>query len=222
MKKYFIHNGVEQEGPFDINELRSKKINSQTLIWHEGLSDWTTANNIEEIKEILNSPPPFRNIHKDDKQSDNNSKKGSKKIILTIFISIFIIAIAVVSIVVINLLNDDNKGSESYHDKVMSIEEIEQSQPTNFLYASGTYNENFWGDKFKISCEIINKATVASYKDVIIRVTYYTKTKTKIGSEDHTIYEIFPPTSSKIVDLKVNNYKNVSFIDWEVINATVN
>jgi hypothetical protein len=138
---------------------------------------------------------------------------------------------AVGAILIISLIiNDHNKqGSgivpgntdqQTYQEKVMTVAEIERSQPTNFLSADGTYRENFWGDKLKVSCKITNKATVASYKDAIVRVTYYTKTKTVLGTKDYTVYEVFSPTSTKTVELKIDNYKDVASIGWDVIKAT--
>lgn len=61
MKKFYLHNGTEQTGPFDIDDLRSKNINKDTPIWYDGLSEWTKANNIDELKELFKTltPPPF-------------------------------------------------------------------------------------------------------------------------------------------------------------------
>ncbi len=61
MKKYFLHNGTEQQGPFDIEELNAKKINKDTPIWYEGLDNWTTADKVDELKDLLRTmtPPPF-------------------------------------------------------------------------------------------------------------------------------------------------------------------
>lgn len=61
MKKYFLHNGIEQQGPFDIEDLKTKNINNDTPIWYEGLDNWTTADKIEDLKEQLKTttPPPF-------------------------------------------------------------------------------------------------------------------------------------------------------------------
>lgn len=58
MKKYFLHNGAEQQGPFDIEELKSKNITKDTPIWYDGISEWTTAGNIHELKDILSTTPP--------------------------------------------------------------------------------------------------------------------------------------------------------------------
>ncbi|MEI6816874.1 MAG: GYF domain-containing protein [Bacteroidota bacterium] len=61
MKKYYIHIGTEQQGPFDLNELKEKNIHKETYIWYEGLKDWTTADKVDELSDFLRtaSPPPF-------------------------------------------------------------------------------------------------------------------------------------------------------------------
>jgi hypothetical protein len=61
MKKFYLHTGTEQQGPFDIEELKSKGIHNDTHIWYEGLGNWITADKVDELREILKSaaPPPF-------------------------------------------------------------------------------------------------------------------------------------------------------------------
>lgn len=95
----------------------------------------------------------------------------------------------------------------------------EQSSPAEYLTADGTYRENFWGDKLKIKCSIHSNATLATFKDVIVRVTYYTKTGTELGTKDYTIYEIVKPGTTKTVDMKIDNYKDVASIGWDVVSA---
>ena len=58
MKQYYIIVKNEQIGPLSIDELLTKKIVKETKVWHEGLEDWKNANEIEELKTILNSIPP--------------------------------------------------------------------------------------------------------------------------------------------------------------------
>lgn len=36
MKKYYLHDGTEQFGPFDLDELKTKNINCQTPNWYDG------------------------------------------------------------------------------------------------------------------------------------------------------------------------------------------
>ena len=53
MKEYYFSSGENQEGPFNLSELEGKNIKPDTLIWYEGLDDWTKAEKIEEIKLAL-------------------------------------------------------------------------------------------------------------------------------------------------------------------------
>lgn len=61
MTKYYLHNGQQQEGPFDIESLRVKNITKDTYIWYEGLQEWTTAGKVPELASIFEKPkpPPF-------------------------------------------------------------------------------------------------------------------------------------------------------------------
>lgn len=118
--------------------------------------------------------------------------------------------------------SNSGTSSDSYQEKVMSVAEIERSQPTNFLRADGNYNHSFWGDLIKVHGVIKNKATAATYKDAIVKVTYYSKTNTVLGSKNYTIYKLFPPHSQVKFELKIENYKDVETIGWEVIQAIPN
>lgn len=150
--------------------------------------------------------------------------KKKRSVGKTILIIVIVLIILIGGLVFLNEINrgGNGYGSGSYQEKVMTVEEIERSQPTNFLTASGYYNENFWGDKLKVHGTITNSATVASYKDAVVRITYYSKTKTELGSKDYTIYEVFPPHSTKNFELKIDNYKDVNSIGWDVVSAVAN
>jgi hypothetical protein len=209
MKKYFLHVGNEQVGPFDLDELRTKGITKNTQIWYEGLPDWLDAENCDELKELFkSSPPPFKK---------NVNAKLYKKTSNTWNIIRFSIIGVIVLIFLLALLNNTQDGS--YNEKVMTVEELEFDSPTNFLTVEGKYSENFWGDKINLDCVFSNSATIASYKDINLRITYYTKTKTSLGSKDYIIYEVFNPRSKKIVSLKIENFQNVSSIDIDIIKA---
>ena len=51
--KFYIHNGTEQQGPFTIEELKLQNVDLSTPIWYEGLNDWSTIGEIEELKKML-------------------------------------------------------------------------------------------------------------------------------------------------------------------------
>lgn len=56
MKKYFLKNEDGQIGPFGPEELKEKGIEPGTPIWYEGLEQWTTAGELDELKEIFSIP----------------------------------------------------------------------------------------------------------------------------------------------------------------------
>lgn len=55
---FYIVINEQQHGPFTIDELKAKNINKNTLVWTEGLSDWTKAEYIPLLKDILKTNPP--------------------------------------------------------------------------------------------------------------------------------------------------------------------
>ena len=239
MKKYYIHTGTEQQGPFDIEELKSKHITRGTSIWFEGLPEWIPADHVDELKVLidLSSPPPFNGPIPTPPPRQKTSIPGItthqqriKRIsndVLIILIIVLLLIIAGGGFFIANkkssdIRNDSLTNTGTYQEKVITITEIERSKPRKFLKAEGNYDKNFWGNKLKIHGLIKNIATVTTYKDAIVRVTFYNKTKTVLGKMDNKIGEIFPPQSETKFELKVEKFKDVDSIGWNVIEALPN
>ncbi|UPT65439.1 MAG: hypothetical protein M0D57_12870 [Sphingobacteriales bacterium JAD_PAG50586_3] len=103
----------------------------------------------------------------------------------------------------------------------MSVEETEKLNPSKFLKADGTYNENFWGDKFKLRGTVTNNATVARFKDIHIEVIFYSKTDTELGRETYVLYERVKPHQTINFEWKLNKPNgSVKKMNWNVISAT--
>ena len=63
---YFIVENGQQAGPYSIDELLNHGLNSDTLVWAEGMNDWTPAWQVEELKAVIYdqqkstaTPPPI-------------------------------------------------------------------------------------------------------------------------------------------------------------------
>lgn len=110
--------------------------------------------------------------------------------------------------------------TENYQEKLMTIEQTERAQPTRFLRAEGSYNKILFGGKLKFDGAIKNTATVVTYKDVVVKLTYFSENKTAIGKIEHTVQDFFPPQSEKPFELTIENDKSIHSIGWEVIAAT--
>lgn len=49
MKKYFLQNNGQKDGPFSIEELKALNISPNTLIWYEGMKDWGKISSDKEL-----------------------------------------------------------------------------------------------------------------------------------------------------------------------------
>lgn len=61
MKQYHYTDGNRSYGPFTIEELQTKNITPETLVWTEELVTWTKAKDVYELSSIVTySPPPLK------------------------------------------------------------------------------------------------------------------------------------------------------------------
>jgi hypothetical protein len=97
MKMYYLHNGKEKEGPFDLETLKTRNITNDTPVWYDGLSDWTIAEKVYELRDLfplmsdpvpgtLQEPPPlFR------PEVERKEKRSPRKVILTIILILIVV-----------------------------------------------------------------------------------------------------------------------------------
>jgi len=108
MRKYFIHNGEAENGPFDIEQLKLMQIKSETPIWYEGLQSWTVAGNVEELKAIIistSTPPKFENItqqnsnvHPPSFESNQNFEPKKSKTLRNVLIGVGVLVIVFIGL----------------------------------------------------------------------------------------------------------------------------
>ena len=53
MEFFIIDRNGQQAGPFSFDQLVQKGINPETLVWRQGMADWTPAWKVEELKAVL-------------------------------------------------------------------------------------------------------------------------------------------------------------------------
>jgi hypothetical protein len=58
MTKYHISVDGKDLGCFTMEQLQQKKIAPNAIVWHEKLKDWTPIKEIDELKSLINTPPP--------------------------------------------------------------------------------------------------------------------------------------------------------------------
>jgi hypothetical protein len=113
MKKYFLHNGTEHSGPFDLDELKEKNISKTTPVWYEGMENWKSAGDIAELSSVFAVvPPPISSFNTPHSTQKLKKKSAPRKIIglsKSTFFMIFGIIVILIGISVLNTFQENRK-----------------------------------------------------------------------------------------------------------------
>jgi hypothetical protein len=105
MNKFYIAVNGQKTGPFSYDELKTKGIHRDTLIWTEGIDNWTKAEHVALVKDIIvSTPPPIPKEEKKQEQrtepkvtfadntvAETKTKKKRRNIIIIIFSALIVI-----------------------------------------------------------------------------------------------------------------------------------
>lgn len=95
----------------------------------------------------------------------------------------------------------------------------EMNDPENYLSVSYDLGYKLLSGKDEIKGEIYNSATMATFKDVVITVTYSSKTGAELGSENYVIYDYVYAGSSVPFNLRVYSPSGTKQIGVRVQSA---
>lgn len=98
MKKFYLHNGSNMEGPFSYEELAARGIAADTQVWLHSTPTWRNAGEIDELKPLFTahsyiSPVGIPNHHSSG-VANNAKENGIRKGLLYGAILIVIILLA--------------------------------------------------------------------------------------------------------------------------------
>ena len=115
---------------------------------------------------------------------------------------------------------DEKKLTDKYESGKTSVAEIEQKNPERFLAVSGSNKRNILGQTV-IKGSLINNAKMVSYKDIDIKLFFYSKTKTLLEEDHEIIYETLAPGAGKSFKTKYFAPKGTDSVAMKVITAKV-
>ncbi len=239
-RKYYLHDGEQQTGPFLLEDLEQHTLTSTTMVWYKGLDDWQEAGRIDELLPVINHtqphhvedvPPPFKNtvskttpppFQTKQPVAPVKSSSGAGRIgwIVGLLILAGLIIFAVQQFRSVAQAMNEEPVEPTYQEQILSIEEQEKATPRKFLKTGGTFKETVFTGKFRVDGTIANTATVARYKNVVIEVSFYDSKNKFLGSERHTIEDQFPAGSSKEFKLKLDPPKGADNCKWKAVSAT--
>ena len=119
--------------------------------------------------------------------------------------------------------NDSNPVTaekKNYAKTKKILQEKEEKNPQNFLWVEGHDKRNILGQTV-IKGTITNKATVAVFKDVDLKLSFYSKTHTLLETDKETVFEVLHPGESKNFKTKYFAPKGTDSVALEVLGARV-
>lgn len=131
----------------------------------------------------------------------------------------FIFLLAITSSLFISC-NTDNTETEdaSYEQARKILVEKEQKNPANFLTVVGQDKKNLLGQTV-IKGKLTNHATIAVFKDVDVKLFFYSKTKALLETEIETIFEQVQPGQTKNFKTKYFAPKGTDSVGIVVVGA---
>lgn len=112
-----------------------------------------------------------------------------KKLLIVLFASAFVFASCD------NEKNYHISSSDKYEKGKSSLEDIEKKNPEKFLTVSGNSKKNLLMQTV-VKGKIFNNAKIVSFKDVAIKLKFYSKTGTLLEEDTDVIYESINPGGS--------------------------
>src|SRR6185312_1632575 len=117
--------------------------------------------------------------------------------------------------------NDSSQQKkESYELTKKELLSKEQKDPTAFISVSGHNKKNIVGQTV-VRGTLTNKASIAVFKDVDIKLSFYSKTKALLETDKETIFDILEPGESKDFKTKYFAPKGTDSLGLQVLGAKV-
>lgn len=95
----------------------------------------------------------------------------------------------------------------------------EKNNPREFLSLDYSLTYKVLSGEDKITGNIYNNATMATFKDVVVTVSYTTSTGTSLGSNNYIIYDYVYPSSSTTFTIKTYSPEGTKQIGVNVKSA---
>ncbi len=131
-----------------------------------------------------------------------------------------ILVLCCFSLTFCNRKPDEKKLIDNYEKGKLSVAEIEKKTPERFIVVGGSNKKNLFGQTV-IKGNIINNAKMVTYKDVELKLFFYSKTGSLLEEDHEIIYETLNPGAGKSFKTKYFAPKGTDSVAMKVITAKV-
>lgn len=218
MKTYYIQQDNQQQGPYSVDQLKNMQINPAARVRVEGFKNWTKAREVPELYKALFAGhlqmAAARTETGKDISKQGIEKTGparSRKIVLVL------LALLITGFLIIKL-----QQSESYASASASVSAIEKksavvktpvqlkeekrkkemANPAMYVKTKINWRKNLVGETV-LEGTLTNTATLASFKDPVVLITWLSKTNTVLATSRYPFYEYLGAKKTISYKLKV-------------------
>jgi hypothetical protein len=113
---------------------------------------------------------------------------------------------------------NEQHPSTQYEQKKASLKDIETGSPLKFLKVSGDLHNNLINQTV-VSGEVVNNATLVSYKDVELLLIFKDEDNKVIEKQKQTLDDVMKPGSTTDFKLKLSHVKGASSVVVDISSA---
>jgi len=112
----------------------------------------------------------------------------------------------------------DKKDKDKYDQTKETLEETEKKNPKRFLSVDGYKRRNLIRETV-VKGTITNKATVASYKDIDVEISFYSETGALLLKDHEVVYKVIGPNSNEDFKYKTYAPKGSDSVSMKIVSA---
>ena len=110
-----------------------------------------------------------------------------------------------------------NSG-DKYEKEKASLEEIEKKAPAKFLHVTGNNKKNILGQTV-IRGRVVNTAKVVVFKDIDVKLSFYSQTGTLLEEDHEVVYESIAPGEGTNFKTKYFAPKGTDSVGFHIAGA---
>ena len=231
---YYLDAQNERKGPITKEELLSQNLDKESLVWREGLENWTPMKDVAELAEAIShkTPPPLP-INTNDKKcppalpntygnapKSRQEKESSKEIVPSsnkgqktnmsspkrdkTTIVIVSIVLGIIILVALGIGSAHLYENNRRTTHENNKRNKESSNPANYLEI---YNATVYGTGY-LQCTIRNNSSHSTYNTIRVQITFFDKNNNPINTEYITLYNTISPYQTINVNQEIPYHKS--------------
>jgi hypothetical protein len=113
---------------------------------------------------------------------------------------------------------NNQQPSTKYEEKKASLGDIEKGSPLKFLKVVGSHHTNIINQAV-VSGEITNTATMATYKNITLQISWLDKDGAVIEKEKQVLDDLIAPGATSDFKIKTSHVKGTESVTVDIISA---